>query len=49
MDGMGGNGLKIENNRPIFSSFDATCSKNPEEIYYGRLAFSAKIHLISLS
>ena len=33
-DGMDGNGLKLKN-WPIFSSFDATCSKNPQEIYYG--------------
>ena len=34
-DGMDGNGLKLEKNWPIFSSFDATCSKNPQEICYG--------------
>ena len=34
-DGMDGNGLKLRRNWPIFSSFDATCSKTPQEIYYG--------------
>ena len=34
-DGTDGNGLKFEKNWPIFSSFDATCWKNPQEIYYG--------------
>ena len=27
------NGLKLENIGKLFSSFDATCSKNPQEIY----------------
>ena len=30
-DGMDGNGLNLEK----IGSFDATCSKNPQEIYYG--------------
>ena len=34
-DGMDGNGLNFEKNWPIVSSFDATSSKNPQEIYYG--------------
>jgi len=35
MDGMDGSRLKLEKKWPIYSSFDATCSKNPQEIYYG--------------
>ena len=35
-DGMDGNGLKLENigrkNWPIFSCFDATCFKSPQEM-----------------
>ena len=35
-DGMDGIGLELEKIQwPIFSSFDAKCSKNPQEIYYG--------------
>ena len=34
-DGMDGNRLTFEKIWPIFSSFDATCSKNPQEFYYG--------------
>jgi len=28
--------LKFEKNWPVFSNFDATSSKNPQEIYYGQ-------------
>ena len=34
-DSMDGNGLKFEKNGQVFSSFDAMCFKNPQEIYYG--------------
>ena len=34
-DGMDGNGLKLEKIGQFFASFDATCSKNPQEICYG--------------
>ena len=32
---MDGNGLELEKIGQILFSFDATCSKNPQEIYYG--------------
>jgi len=35
MDGKDGNGLKFEKTGQFFSKFDATFSKNPQEIYYG--------------
>ena len=36
MDGMDGNGLKFEQKLTnFFSSFDAACSKNPQEFYHG--------------
>ena len=44
MNGMDGNGLKLEKNWPMFSSFDATCSENPQEIYYGQPSL---IHFLS--
>ena len=34
-DGKDGNGLKFEKKLPVFSNFDATSSKNPQELYYG--------------
>ena len=36
-DGKDGNGLKLEKNEKLanFFKFDATSSKNPQEIYYG--------------
>ena len=34
-DGKDGNGLKLEKIGQFFSYFDAMCSKNPQEIYYG--------------
>jgi len=34
-DGKDGNGLKFEKKLPFLSKFDATSSKNPQEIYYG--------------
>ena len=34
-DSMDGNGFKLEKIGQFFSSFDATCSKNPQEIYHG--------------
>ena len=30
-----GNGLKLEKISQLFSSFDSTSSKNPQEMYYG--------------
>ena len=39
---MDGNGLKFEKNCPIFSSFDAACSKNPQELLWS--GFSDKTH-----
>ena len=43
MDGMDGNGLKFEKIGQFFASFDATCWKNPQEIYKGK-ALSDNIH-----
>ena len=45
---MDGSGLKFLKKGPIYSRFDATCFKNPQEILLW-LALSDKIHLISLS
>ena len=40
---MDGYGLKLEKKWPIFSSFDATCSTNRQEVYYGYI-FVVALH-----